>query len=178
MAEICTFNPKHAPETEREQQVSFVPMPAVSDKRGAIETPQDQLLSEIWKGYTHFQNGDVIFAKITPCMENGKSAIASDLTNGLACGSTEFHVLRPEGGVLPDYIWRFVRQVNFRKDAEAQMTGAVGQRRVPKTYLEQHPIPLPTPRATADCEEARHPQRPHHHRPHPPHRHRKAGGEI
>lgn len=143
LAEICTFNPKHDPETDRDQQVSFVPMPAVSDERGAIETPQHRPLSEIWKGYTHFQNGDVIFAKITPCMENGKSAVAANLTNGLACGSTEFHVLRPEGGVLPDYIWRFVRQVDFRNDAEAQMTGAVGQRRVPKTYLEKHPIPLP-----------------------------------
>jgi type I restriction enzyme S subunit len=96
-AEICDFNPKHDPGTDREQLVSFVPMPAVSDETGTIETPQDRPLSEIWKGYTHFQNGDVIFAKITPCMENGKSAVASDLTNGLACGSTEFHVLRPRG---------------------------------------------------------------------------------
>lgn len=143
LAEICDFNPKHDPDTDREQLVSFVPMPAVSDETGTIETPQDRPLSEIWKGYTHFQNGDVIFAKITPCMENGKSAVAVDLTNGLACGSTEFHVLRPRGGVLPDYIWKFVRQVEFRRDAEAHMTGAVGQRRVPKPYLEKHPIPLP-----------------------------------
>lgn len=143
LAEICDFNPKHDPDTDREQLISFVPMPAVSDETGTIETPQERLLSEIWKGYTHFQNGDVIFAKITPCMENGKSAVAGDLTNGLACGSTEFHVLRPRGGVLPDYIWKFVRQVEFRRDAEAHMTGAVGQRRVPKPYLEKHPIPLP-----------------------------------
>jgi len=143
LAEICDFNPKHDPDTDREQLISFVPMPAVSDETGTIETPQDRPLSAIWKGYTHFQNGDVIFAKITPCMENGKSAVAGDLTNGLACGSTEFHVLRPRGGVLPDYIWKFVRQVEFRRDAEAHMTGAVGQRRVPKPYLEKHPIPLP-----------------------------------
>jgi len=143
LAEICDFNPKHDPDTDREQLVSFVPMPAVSEETGTIVTPQDRPLSEIWKGYTHFQNGDVIFAKITPCMENGKSAVAVDLTNGLACGSTEFHVLRPRGGVLPDYIWKFVRQVGFRKDAEAHMTGAVGQRRVPKPYLEKHQIPLP-----------------------------------
>tara|TARA_R110000868_G_scaffold10357_1_gene51027 strand:- start:11270 stop:12952 length:1683 start_codon:yes stop_codon:yes gene_type:complete len=143
LVEICAINPKHDQDTDRSKLVSFVPMPAVSDKTGTIETPQDRVLSEVWKGYTHFQDGDVIFAKITPCMENGKIAVASGLTNGLACGSTEFYVMRPDGGILPDYIWRFVRQVEFRKDAEAQMSGAVGQRRVPKTYLEQHLIPLP-----------------------------------
>lgn len=143
LSDICDFNPKHDPNVDGDQLVSFVPMAAVSEDTGTIERPQDRPLSEVWKGYTHFKDGDVIFAKITPCMENGKTAVASGLTNGLGCGSTEFHVLRPVGAVLPEYVWKFVRQVDFRKDAEAQMTGAVGQRRVPKSYLERHPIPLP-----------------------------------
>ncbi len=143
LAEVCEFNPKHSSDIDRTQTVSFVPMPAVSEHSGAIETPADRPLSEIWKGYTHFADNDVIFAKITPCMENGKAAIARNLTNGLACGSTEFHVLRTKGAVLSDYLWRFMRQEVFRRDAEAHMSGAVGQRRVPKPYLEAHPIPLP-----------------------------------
>lgn len=143
LEEVFEFNPKHDSGLDQNRLVSFVPMPAVSEHSGAIEGATDRPLSEIWKGYTHFADGDVIFAKITPCMENGKAAVARGLTNGIACGSTEFHVLRSKGAVLPDYVWRFLRQDSFRRDAEAHMTGAVGQRRVPKPYLERHQIPLP-----------------------------------
>lgn len=143
LADVCEFNPKHPIDSDLSQLVSFVPMPAVSEHSGAIEAASDRALAEVWKGYTHFADGDVIFAKITPCMENGKAAVARNLTNGLACGSTEFHVLRSRGAVVPDYIWRFMRQEAFRRDAETHMTGAVGQRRVPKPYLEAHKIPLP-----------------------------------
>jgi type I restriction enzyme S subunit len=143
LEEVCDFNPKHPSDTDKSQLISFVPMPAVSEHSGEIEGASDRPLSEVWTGYTHFADGDVIFAKITPCMENGKAAVARSLTNGLACGSTEFHVLRSNGAITPDYIWRFIRQDGFRRDAEAHMTGAVGQRRVPKQYMERHEIPLP-----------------------------------
>ena len=142
ISEICLVNPKHSPKEERSQIVSFVPMSAVSEVSGAICAPEERKLEEIWKGYTHFQNRDVIFAKITPCMENGKIAIAENLINGLACGSTEFHVLRPELGVSGKLIWYFLRQASFREEAEPHMTGAVGQRRVPKDYLASHQYPL------------------------------------
>jgi type I restriction enzyme S subunit len=79
--------------------ISFVPMPAVSDVTGEIETPQAKRFSEVSRGYTRFELGDVIFAKITPCMENGKIAVARNLINDVACGSTEFHVLRPMKGI-------------------------------------------------------------------------------
>jgi len=143
LVDICEFNPKHDQTIDRAMGVSFVPMPAVNEFTGTIEVTETRSLSSIWKSYTHFADGDVIFAKITPCMENGKAAVASGLANGLACGSTEFHVLRPRGEIIPSYIWRFIRQETFRKDAESKMSGAVGQRRVPKPYLEQHLIPLP-----------------------------------
>ncbi|MFN9868541.1 MAG: restriction endonuclease subunit S, partial [Pseudanabaena sp.] len=97
----------------------------------------------VWKGYTHFQNDDVIFAKITPCMENGKIALASNLHNDIACGSTEFHVLRSIGVVLPLYIWYFLRQKSFLRDAEQRMTGAVGQRRVPVNFLKETNLAIP-----------------------------------
>lgn len=141
--ELVEFNPKHPSDIDKTQAVSFVPMPAVSADTGIIETPATRPLAEVWKGFTHFAENDVIFAKITPCMENGKIAVARGLTNGLACGSTEFHVLRSWGGVLPEFIWRYLRQLSFRTEAEGAMTGAVGQRRVPADYLRSQLVPLP-----------------------------------
>jgi type I restriction enzyme S subunit len=144
IGDLAILNPKHSGGAPPETEVSFVPMPAVSEVTGEIHGPQVRRLSEVSKGYTHFQNGDVIFAKITPCMENGKIAVARDLTNGIACGSTEFHVLRPRDGVSADYLWRFLRQKSFRIDAAGAMTGAVGQRRVPLEYLKNTRVPLPS----------------------------------
>jgi type I restriction enzyme S subunit len=118
-------------------------MPALDEHTGAITSAVDRILNDVWSGYTHFADGDVVFAKITPCMENGKAAVAKGLTNSLACGSTEFYVLRAEGVSIPEYLWRFLRQKSFRGDAKNQMSGAVGQQRVPKQYLEEHRFPLP-----------------------------------
>lgn len=144
LEDLCEFNPKHDPETDRTTTVNFIPMPAVDDETGAIvDRSAIRPLSEVWKGYTHFADADVIFAKITPCMENGKIAVARDLENGMACGSTEFHVLRSKGAVEPDFVWRFLRQRSYRQVAERSMTGAVGQRRVPKPFLEATTLPLP-----------------------------------
>lgn len=143
LSDWCTLNPKHPPSTNRQQMISFVPMKSVDGVTGKILTPINRPLEELWKGFTHFQNGDVIFAKITPCMENGKIAIAADLTGGIACGSTEFHVLRSNVTLDPYYLWCFLRQKSFRAAAEGSMTGAVGHRRVPKSYLEQTQLPLP-----------------------------------
>lgn len=141
--EVVDFNPRHEAGLDMAQPVSFVPMPGVSAHTGTIDGAEDRPLASVWKGFTHFADGDVIFAKITPCMENGKIAVARELTNGIACGSTEFHVLRSRGGVLPEFVWRFLRQTSFRRDAEAAMTGAVGQRRVPTDYLRQSALPVP-----------------------------------
>lgn len=143
LEQLCSFNPRHDSLIDRQIEISFVPMPAVCDREGIILPHETRFLEEVWKGYTHFQDNDVIFAKITPCMENGKIALASGLHNGLACGSTEFHVLRSLGVVLPEYLWRFIRQLDFRKEAERHMTGAVGQRRVPVQFLKETAIPVP-----------------------------------
>jgi type I restriction enzyme S subunit len=118
-------------------------MAAVSDRTGTIEASETRAYHAVKKGYTHFQTGDVIFAKITPCMENGKSAVARDLKNGLACGSTEFFVMRSHGALLPDLLHRFIRQESFRAAARASMTGAVGQARVGKEFMEATVIPVP-----------------------------------
>ncbi len=84
--------------------VSFVPMAAVEALSGGIDPSTIRKCAEVKKGYTHFRDGDILFAKVTPCMENGKMAIARKLVNGVGFGSTEFHVLRPRAGVNARYI--------------------------------------------------------------------------
>ncbi len=141
--DIAEVNPGRLGHIAADAQISFIPMPAVSDIDGEIVSPTIRPYGEVSKGYTQFRDGDVIFAKITPCMENGKIAIARELEGGVACGSTEFHVVRPLGNISPDFLWRYLRQKSFRIDAEASMTGAVGQRRVPANFLKEHRLNLP-----------------------------------
>jgi type I restriction enzyme S subunit len=143
LQDVCDINPRDAAPEDLSTEVSFIPMPAVSDVKGVILPHETRPFSEVSRGYTRFRDGDVIFAKITPCMENGKIAVASGLTNGVACGSTEFHVCRTKPELLPEFLWRFLRQKTFRQDAERRMTGAVGQRRVPAQFLKETLIPLP-----------------------------------
>jgi len=123
--------------------VSFVPMAAVGAADGSIDASAVRPYAEVKKGYTHFRENDVLFAKVTPCMENGKMAVARNLKNGMGFGSTEFHVLRPREGVDPHYVYHFVSSQTFRKEAARHMTGAVGLRRVPSAFLESAEIPLP-----------------------------------
>lgn len=123
--------------------VTFVPMPAVDAVLGEITVPETRSFSEVRKGYTAFQSNDVIFAKITPCMENGKAAIARNLLNNLGFGSTEFIIFRSKGAIFPDYLYHYIRQETYRKLAESNMTGSVGQKRVPKDFVQSSSIPFP-----------------------------------
>ncbi len=142
--EVVAVNPKiDRTLLADETPVSFVPMAAVGAADGSIDTSTVRPYAEVKKGYTHFRENDVLFAKVTPCMENGKMAVARKLKNGLGFGSTEFHVLRPREGVDPNYIYHFVSSQTFRKEAARHMTGAVGLRRVPSAFLESAEIPLP-----------------------------------
>ena len=122
--------------------VSFVPMPAVGAADGTIHVEETRPAGEVKKGFTAFLEGDVLFAKITPCMENGKMAVVPALVNGYGFGSTEFHVLRPKPGMDAKYLYYYVSSQSFRREAERHMTGAVGQRRVPTTYLKECKIPV------------------------------------
>lgn len=144
LAEIAAINPPGGTfNAEDDELVSFVPMPAVRELCGQMDTSDARPYSEVKKGYTRFVEGDVLFAKITPCMENGKIAVARGLINGKGCGSTEFHVLRADGGILPDWLRYFIVQDAFRGEAQRHMSGAVGQLRVPTDFLRQAHIPLP-----------------------------------
>lgn len=139
------INPRKVPKDELPEAapVTFVPMPAVDAKSRTITTPQEKPFSSVRKGYTSFRENDVLFAKITPCMENGKAAIARDLTNGLGFGSTEFHVIRPTGAAVPEYVYYLIGQKSFRIAAESEMTGSVGQKRVPPSFIENTSLPIP-----------------------------------
>lgn len=123
--------------------VTFVPMAAVCEIQGRIVAGETRRLEEVNRGFTYFANHDVIFAKITPCMQNGKSAVACNLRSGLGFGSTEFHVLRASDDVVPQWLHLFVRRQTFRHEAMTNFRGSAGQQRVPATFLSSHSIPLP-----------------------------------
>jgi type I restriction enzyme S subunit len=118
-------------------------MSAIDEETGTITASEVRPFKELSKGYTYFEENDILFAKITPCMENGKAAIARGLIDQIGFGSTEFHVLRPISSVIPEWIWLFVRRKQFREDAKKFFRGGVGQQRVPQEFLEHYPIPLP-----------------------------------
>jgi len=144
--DVCIINPKPEKNVKfnRSSFVSFVPMACVDEKRGQIMNSAKKTYAEVAKGYTFFKNSDVLMAKITPCMENGKAAIAENLINGLGFGSTEFHVLRPQSKVTPEYIFSFIHREPFRLEAKSRFTGTAGQQRVPTSFLKDYEIPVPS----------------------------------
>lgn len=159
LREVATLNPSKseiknvAPET----MVSFVEMAAVSES-GYIASMEPRKLGGLKKGsYTYFAESDIIIAKITPCMENGKCALATGLTNGLGMGSSEFHVIRTDRSqVLPAFAFAFLNRAELRAIAEKSMTGASGHRRVPEAFYAELKIPVPPldiqQQIVAECE--------------------------
>ena len=144
LEEVVQINPRHLSNIVPDDlEVSFVPMAALDEDYWMLRDKRTRPFGEVKKGYTHFAEGDVLFAKITPCMENGKAAIARNLVNGIGCGTTELHVLRPEMGIPSEYIYHYVHQESFRERAAASMTGTAGQLRVPVKFMREVPIPLP-----------------------------------
>jgi hypothetical protein len=145
LAEVCEINPRRPTGFQREDQAptSFVPMSAVDGVRGVIAERQIRPYVEVANGYTYFAEGDVLFAKITPCMQNGKHAIAQGLIDRVGFASTEFHVIRPGPDVVPQWIHAFLRQPSVLDEATNHFTGAVGQQRLPDDFLRRLRIPLP-----------------------------------
>ena len=125
-----------------DQLVSFVSMPLIAADYG---TPNQHVVRpwrEIKTGYTHFSEGDVGLAKITPCFENGKSTVFRGLTNGMGAGTTELHIVRPVL-VSADYILIYLKSSLYIASGIPRMTGTAGQKRVPTEYFTQTPFPLP-----------------------------------
>jgi type I restriction enzyme S subunit len=145
LGEVCKINPRRGDINRLDNEpTSFVPMEAIDARLGVICASRKRPFSEVKKGYTYFDEGDVLFAKITPCMQNGKHAVASGIIDGFGFASTEFHVMRPTDEVLAEWIHYFVRQPIVLQEATNHFTGAVGQQRVPDDFLKNLDIPLPS----------------------------------
>lgn len=145
LTSACILNPKKSEisEIDKTIEVSFVPMANVSEK-GEVNLSQTKPLESIWNGFTYFREDDVVFAKITPCMENGKGAIMKNLKNKIGFGTTEFHVLRPIDGISTSvWLYYLTAQDSFRKKAEQNMTGSAGQKRVPPAFFEKYKVIVP-----------------------------------
>lgn len=143
LSDVCEINPRMDSSISDDTECSFVPMEYVDDISGTIAQTGIRQVGDVKKGYTFFKNDDVIFAKITPCMENGKCAVGKNLKNGIAFGSTEFHVIRAKQEIIPEWIYYFLRQEHVRQSAKQWFRGTAGQQRVPSIFLEELKIPLP-----------------------------------
>ncbi len=144
LKEIATINPRRPRDLKRSDETltTFVPMPSVDETSGTIANPLEKSFGEVKKGYTYFEENDVLFAKITPCMQNGKHVIARNLIDGIGFGTTEFHVIRPRDEVIPEWIHLYIRQPAILNEAATHFTGSVGQQRVPSYFLEDLAMPL------------------------------------
>ena len=143
LSELCDINPskKEVKDFDIDTEVTFLPMASVS-KKGKIVYREKKKIKDVIKGYTYFKDGDVLLAKITPCFENGKRAIAKDLKNGIGFGSTEFHIIRPKEKVTSDWIFFSISRDDFKNEAKNKMTGTI-QKRVPARIVENFKIPVP-----------------------------------
>lgn len=140
ISEAAFVNPSLTKVVAPDQKVSFIPMADVSDT-GRWTHRQTRKQREVAVGYTPFEERDVLFAKITPCMENGKGCHALGLVNGVGYGSTEFHVLRAKPGTNDRFLYFWSVTDEMRKKAEAFMIGSAGQQRVQATFFDHFRIP-------------------------------------
>ena len=138
------FNPKKSEVKDlQDVEVSFVPMECVGVD-GSFTIRENGLVSSYYKGYTYFRDGDVLLAKITPCFENGKAAIAEGCKNGIGFGTTEFHVARPKEGVSNSYWIKYMLKNDSVHDlATINMTGSAGQKRIQTPFFEKLTIFCP-----------------------------------
>ncbi|MEZ9179846.1 restriction endonuclease subunit S [Vibrio cyclitrophicus] len=143
LSELSEIGPRNS-DVEDESEASFVPMPMISTSYKGDHGSEVRSWKDIKKGYTHFRDGDIALAKITPCFENSKAAVFSDLKNGVGTGTTELHVARPISGALePLFVLLYLKAPMFLKVGETQMTGSAGQKRVPKDFFAGNPLPYP-----------------------------------
>jgi type I restriction enzyme S subunit len=142
LGQVTDINPTTKAAGSAEDLVSFLAMSDISEE-GRVASVQQRRLADVQKGYTAFQAGDVLLAKITPCFENGKAALVESLPTQIGFGSTEFHVLRPTKDVDPKFLFHLVWNPNFRRLGASRMTGSAGQKRVPAAFLADYEFSLP-----------------------------------
>lgn len=142
LGEICEINPRN--HAEDYIDVGFIPMKLIEDGNANKHTFEKRKWKDIKKGYTHFQENDIVVAKITPCFENRKSAIVNNLPNGIGAGTTELFVFRPYSEFIDrEYLLWIFKSHNFISGGKNSFSGTAGQQRVSKSYIENYLIPLP-----------------------------------
>jgi type I restriction enzyme M protein len=146
IADVVQINPGKTDvrRLQANTEVSFVPMEDLPTDRPDFAPQRVRKIGEVITGYTCFRDRDVLLAKITPCFENGKTAIASGLVNGIGFGSTEFFVLRASERILPEFIYYILKRSSFRDEGAENMSGTVGQQRLRRDFLDDYKIPLPS----------------------------------
>lgn len=123
--------------------ISFIPMECIDDTFGEVKEQRETTIAQT-KGYTKFEENDLLWAKITPCMQNGKSTIARGLINGIGCGSTEYYVIRPKNAdLIIDYVYLVLRHHAVLKAAQNSFGGSAGQQRVSNQFMKSIVIPHP-----------------------------------
>lgn len=143
ISEVAEINPKLQKGIDEAQDITFLPMAAISEN-GKVIGGEIRKLKDVKKGFTYFERKDILIAKITPCFENGKAAILKDLPTPIGFGSTEFHVIRPiVSKVDPEYLFTMLWNTHFRTIGAANMTGSAGQKRLPVKFIQEFSIPLP-----------------------------------
>lgn len=142
LKDLAIINPRNYADDELE--VSFIPMTLIDTRFDGGHEQERRLWKEIKQGFTHFAEGDIAIAKITPCFENSKACVFKNLTNLIGAGTTELHIVRPIGTTLnPRYVLAYLKSPSFLSIGETRMTGTAGQKRLPKDFIEYYPFALP-----------------------------------
>ena len=142
LKDVFLINPRN--KLHDSLEVSFIPMPLIDDGYSGKHTAEVRQWKKVKTGFTHFAEGDIGIAKITPCFENRKSTVFNNLANGYGAGTTELHILRPYSqAILTQYLLAYVKSDYFVENGKRTFTGAVGQQRISKEYVENAYFPIP-----------------------------------
>ena len=142
LKDVFIINPRN--KLDDNLDISFIPMTLIADGYSGKHSAEVRQWKEVKTGFTHFSEGDVGVAKITPCFENRKSTVFMNLTNGYGAGTTELHILRPIGNnILSQYLLAYLKSDYFVDNGKQTFTGAVGQQRISKEYIENVHFPIP-----------------------------------
>ena len=142
LGNICSLNPRNI--ADDDINAGFIPMSHIKDGYNNEHFFEIKKWKDIKKGFTHFKNGDIVIAKITPCFQNRKSAIIKNLPNNIGAGTTELHVIREDTNILlKKYLLSIFKTELFIKNGIKNFTGTAGQQRIGKDYLANYLIPLP-----------------------------------
>jgi type I restriction enzyme S subunit len=142
LEDIGEINPRNSFDDNKD--AGFVPMPKIFADYGLKHSFEKRKWADIKKGYTHFSDGDIGLAKITPCFENGKSCVFEGLPNKMGAGTTELHIFRNTfSAIFPHFLLLYIKNPKYISEGQKKMTGSAGQKRVPTDYFSRNPFPLP-----------------------------------